>query len=95
MLRAGTGNIVNVASGASTIKAAANRCAYASSKAAVVGLSKSIALDFIRQGIRCNAICPGTIDSPSPEQRIAARGAGEQARAEFVARQPIGRLGRP
>ncbi len=95
MLRTGKGNIVNVASGASTIKAAANRCAYASSKAAVIGLSKSIALDFIRQGIRCNAICPGTIDSPSLEQRIAARGAGEQARAEFVARQPIGRLGRP
>jgi 2-keto-3-deoxy-L-fuconate dehydrogenase len=95
MLEAGKGNIINVASGASSIKAAANRCAYASTKAAVIGLSKSIALDFIRRGIRCNAICPGTVQSPSLDERISAQGDLEKARAEFISRQPLGRLGRP
>jgi len=95
MLEAGKGNIINVASGASSIKAAANRCAYASTKAAVIGLSKSIALDFIRRGIRCNAICPGTVQSPSLDERISAQGDSEKARAEFTSRQPLGRLGRP
>ena len=95
MLEAGKGNIVNVASGASSIKAAANRFVYATTKAAVIGLSKSIALDFIRRGIRCNAICPGTVQSPSLDDRIAAQGDLEKARAEFVSRQPMGRVGRP
>jgi 2-keto-3-deoxy-L-fuconate dehydrogenase len=95
MLRARKGNIINMASGASSIKAAPNRFAYASTKAAVIGLTKAIAVDFIRQGIRCNAICPGTVQSPSLEQRMAAQGDFEKAHAEFVARQPMGRLGRP
>lgn len=84
-----------MASGASSIKAAPNRFVYATTKAAVIGLTKAIAVDFIRQGIRCNAICPGTVQSPSLEQRMSARGDFEKAQAEFVARQPMGRLGRP
>lgn len=95
MLKKGHGNIINVASGASSIKAAPNRFAYASTKAAVIGLTKSIALDFIRRGIRCNAICPGTVQSPSLEQRMTSQGDFEKAHADFVARQPMGRLGRP
>jgi 2-keto-3-deoxy-L-fuconate dehydrogenase len=95
MLKKGHGNIINVASGASSIKAAPNRFAYASTKAAVIGLTKSIAVDFIRQGIRCNAICPGTVQSPSLERRMASQGDFEKAHADFVARQPMGRLGRP
>lgn len=95
MVKAGRGNIINVASGASSIKGAPNRFVYGSTKAAVIGLTKSIAIDFIRQGIRCNAICPGTVQSPSLEQRIAAQGDFKNTRAEFVARQPMGRLGRP
>jgi 2-keto-3-deoxy-L-fuconate dehydrogenase len=95
MLKAGKGNIINMASGASSIKAAPNRFVYASTKAAVIGLTKAIAVDFIRQGIRCNAICPGTVESPSLQQRMAAQGNLEKAHAEFVARQPMGRLGRP
>jgi 2-keto-3-deoxy-L-fuconate dehydrogenase len=95
MLKKGHGNIINVASGASSIKAAPNRFAYASTKAAVIGLTKSIAVDFIRQGFRCNAICPGTVQSPSLERRMASQGDFEKAHADFVARQPMGRLGRP
>jgi 2-keto-3-deoxy-L-fuconate dehydrogenase len=95
MLEAGKGNIVNMSSAASSIKAAPNRFVYASTKAAVIGLTKAIAADFIRSGIRCNAICPGTVQSPSLEQRIAAQGDIEKARSEFVARQPMGRIGRP
>ena len=95
MVKAGRGNIINVASSASSIKGAPNRFVYGSTKAAVIGLTKSIAIDFIRQGIRCNAICPGTVQSPSLEQRIAAQGDFKKTRAEFVARQPMGRLGRP
>ena len=95
MLQVGKGNIINVASGASSIKAAPNRFAYATTKAAVIGLTKSIAVDFIRRGIRCNAICPGTVDSPSLQERIQAQGDLEKAKAEFVARQPMGRLGQP
>ena len=89
------GSIINVSSAASSIKAAANRFVYGSTKAAVIGLTKSIALDFVRRGIRCNAICPGTVESPSLEARIAAQGDVEKARAEFIARQPMGRLGKP
>jgi len=95
MLKAGKGNIVNMSSAASSIKAAPNRFVYGSTKAAVIGLTKAIAADFIRSGIRCNAICPGTVQSPSLEQRIAAQGGIEKARSEFVARQPMGRIGRP
>jgi 2-keto-3-deoxy-L-fuconate dehydrogenase len=95
MLRAGKGNIINMASGASSIKAAPNRFVYATTKAAVIGLTKAIAVDFIRKGIRCNAICPGTVQSPSLEQRITAQRDFAKARDEFVARQPMGRLGRP
>lgn len=93
------GSIINMSSGASSVKAAPNRFVYGASKAAVVGLTKAIAIDFIRQNIRCNAICPGTIQSPSLDDRIAAQAAAaggmEQARAAFVARQPLGRLGTP
>jgi 2-keto-3-deoxy-L-fuconate dehydrogenase len=95
MLAAGRGSIINMSSAASSIKAAPNRFVYTATKAAVIGLTKAIAVDFIRSGIRCNAICPGTVQSPSLEQRIAARGDVEKARSEFVARQPMGRLGRP
>lgn len=99
MLENGGGSIINMASVASSIKGVANRSAYSTSKAAVIGLTKSVAADFMTQGIRCNAICPGTVESPSLKQRIA-----EQARKEgrsdmevletFIARQPMGRLGR-
>ena len=98
MLKAGKGNIINMSSAASSIKAAPNRFVYASTKAAVIGLTKAIAADFIRSGIRCNAICPGTVQSPSLEQRIAAQGNQgniEKVRSEFVARQPMGRIGSP
>jgi 2-keto-3-deoxy-L-fuconate dehydrogenase len=95
MLKAGRGSIINMSSAASSIKAAPNRFVYATTKAAVIGLTKAIAADFIRSGIRCNAICPGTVQSPSLEQRIAAQGDVEKVRSEFVARQPMGRIGRP
>lgn len=95
MLKAGKGNIINMSSAASSIKAAPNRFVYGTTKAAVIGLTKSIAADFIRSGIRCNAICPGTVQSPSLDQRIAAQGNVEKVRSEFVARQPMGRIGRP
>ncbi|PTB19261.1 NAD(P)-dependent oxidoreductase [Trinickia symbiotica] len=100
MLERGGGSIVNVASAASSVKGVPNRFAYGASKAAVVGLTKSVAADFVTRGIRCNAICPGTVESPSLEQRIAAQ-ASEQGKsvaevqAAFVARQPMGRIGRP
>lgn len=93
------GSIINMASACSSVKGAPNRFVYGTTKAAVIGLTKSIAADFIKQGIRCNAICPGTIQTPSLDDRIAsqavAAGGVEQARAGFVARQPLGRLGTP
>jgi 2-keto-3-deoxy-L-fuconate dehydrogenase len=95
MLRQGRGSIVNVSSVASSVKGLPKRFVYGASKAAVIGLTKAIAADFVAAGIRCNAICPGTVESPSLESRIAAQGNAEQARAAFVARQPLGRLGRP
>src|ERR1700674_649695 len=95
MLKAGKGSVINVSSAASSIKGAPNRFVYGATKAAVIGLTKAIAADFIRGGIRCNAICPGTVQSPSLDQRIAAQGDVKKVRAEFVARQPMGRLGRP
>ncbi len=95
MLNKGKGSIVNIASIVSGMKAAPNRFVYGTTKAAVMGLTRAIAMDFVGKGIRCNAICPGTVDSPSLEARIAAQGDAAKARAEFVARQPMGRLGRP
>ncbi len=98
MLQQRKGSIINVASGASSVKAAANRFVYGSTKAAVIGLTKSVALDFITQGVRCNAICPGTVESPSLRDRIQAlaQSSGQtlqQVEALFIARQPMGRLG--
>jgi 2-keto-3-deoxy-L-fuconate dehydrogenase len=95
MLKAGKGSIINMSSAASSVKAAPNRFVYGSTKAAVIGFTKAIAADFIRSGIRCNAICPGTVQSPSLEQRIAAQGDVEKIRSQFVARQPMGRIGTP
>lgn len=99
MLKTGTtSSIINMASVASSLKGVPNRFAYSTTKAAVIGLTKSVAADFIKQGIRCNAICPGTVESPSLRERIAAQ-AEEQGRdpeavyRDFLARQPIGRLG--
>ncbi|KQM96839.1 SDR family oxidoreductase [Sphingomonas sp. Leaf25] len=94
MIDAGGGSIVNMSSVASHVIAVPNRFVYTASKAAVIGLTKSVALDFVAQGIRCNAICPGTVQSPSLEERMAATGDAEAARASFTARQPMGRLGR-
>ncbi len=93
MLEGGGGSIVNMSSAASSIKGAPNRFIYGTSKAAVIGLTKAMAADFITRGIRCNAICPGTIQSPSLDERIAAQGDVETARKAFIARQPMGRLG--
>ena len=100
MLERGSGSIVNVASGASSVRGIPNRYAYGASKAAVIGLTKAVAADFIRAGIRCNAICPGTVDSPSLEARIATLAerqgrAASEVRKEFEARQAMGRIGRP
>ncbi|WP_207482128.1 SDR family oxidoreductase [Arenibaculum pallidiluteum] len=95
MIERGGGSIVNMSSAASSVKGAPNRFVYGTSKAAVIGLTKAIAADFIRQGIRCNAICPGTVQTPSLDERISAQGDAETARTAFVARQPMGRLGRP
>ncbi|MGP1397909.1 MAG: SDR family oxidoreductase [Inquilinaceae bacterium] len=93
MLEAGGGTIVNMASVASSVKGVPDRFAYGASKAAVIGLTKAVAMDFVARGIRCNAICPGTVATPSLDERIAARGDAEKARAAFIARQPMGRLG--
>lgn len=95
MLEAGQGSIVNIASIASTIKGYPRRLAYGASKAAMLGLTKAIAVEYVGQGIRCNAICPGTTESDSLRQRMADTGDEEQARRNFIARQPMGRLGRP
>lgn len=100
MLERGGGSIINMSSAASSVKGVPNRFVYGASKAAVIGLTKAIAADFVTRGIRCNAICPGTVDSPSLQQRIAeqaqAQGLSvEQVSAAFVARQPMGRVGRP
>ena len=94
MLANGGGSIINIASVAGSIKGIANRFVCGASKAAVIGLTKSIAIDYIKQGIRCNAVCPGTIDTPSLGDRINAFADPVQARKDFVARQPMGRLGK-
>jgi 2-keto-3-deoxy-L-fuconate dehydrogenase len=95
MLEQGGGSIINMSSVASSIKGVPNRFAYCASKAAVIGLTKSIAADYVTQGIRCNAICPGTVDSPSMHGRLRATGNYDRALADFIARQPMGRIGRP
>ena len=96
MLEAGGGNIINMSSVASSVMGLPNRFVYGASKAAVIGLTKSVAKDYIKQGIRCNAICPGTVESPSLQERIKAQGGNlEEVRASFIARQPIGRIGTP
>ena len=95
MLARGDGAIINMSSLASSAKGVPNRCAYGITKAAVIGLTKSVAADYVGQGIRCNAICPGTVESPSLEGRMHAQGDYEKARAAFIARQPMGRLGTP
>lgn len=95
MLERGDGCIINMASVASSVKAVPNRFAYSVTKAAVIGLTKSVAADYVGKGIRCNAICPGTVDSPSLQERLRAGGDYEGARVAFIARQPIGRIGQP
>jgi 2-keto-3-deoxy-L-fuconate dehydrogenase len=92
MLAKGGGSIINMASVCGSLKGLPNRCIYGASKAAVVGLTKSVAADFVAQGIRCNAIAPGTVDTPSLQQRIDAYDDPVQARKNFIARQPMGRL---
>lgn len=99
MLAQGGGSIINMSSVASSIKGAPNRFVYGTTKAAVIGLTKSVAADFVARGIRCNAICPGTVESPSLRQRIEAQAASSgltlaQVEAAFVARQPVGRVGK-
>jgi 2-keto-3-deoxy-L-fuconate dehydrogenase len=93
MLRQGKGSIINMASIASSIRGIPNRFAYGATKAAVLGLTKSIAADYVKQGIRCNAVCPGTVDTPSLQDRIDALPDPVEARKQFIARQPMGRLG--
>lgn len=95
MIARGEGSIINLSSVASSVKGVPNRFAYSASKAAVIGMTKAVAADFIGQGIRCNAICPGTVDTPSLHERLRATGDYDAAWAAFVARQPIGRIGRP
>jgi len=93
MLENGGGSIINMSSIASSLKGVPNRFAYCASKAALIGLTKSVAADFVTQGVRCNAICPGTVDSPSLHDRLRATGDYDQAMTDFIARQPMGRIG--
>ena len=95
MIERGGGTIVNIASVASSILGAPNRCVYGASKAAILGLTRSVAVDYVKQGIRCNAICPGTVDSPSLHERLRATGDYENALSSFIARQPMGRIATP
>ncbi|MFC0576635.1 SDR family oxidoreductase [Paraburkholderia solisilvae] len=100
MLEKGGGSIINMSSAASSVKGVPNRFVYGASKAAVIGLTKAVAADFVTRGVRCNAICPGTVASPSLEQRIAEQAQAQgkhvaDVQAAFVARQPMGRIGKP
>jgi 2-keto-3-deoxy-L-fuconate dehydrogenase len=95
MIERGGGAIINMSSVAGSIKGVPNRFAYGVTKAAVIGLTKAVAADFVGKGIRCNAICPGTVESPSLQDRMRAQGDYDAARAAFIARQPMGRLGTP
>lgn len=94
MLKNSRGSIINMASIVSSLKGAPNRFCYGATKAAVIGITKSVAADFVGRGIRCNAICPGTVDTPSLQQRLQATGDCAKARREFEARQPMGRMAR-
>ena len=93
MQKKGSGSIINIGSVVSSVIGAPNRCIYGLSKAAVIGLTKSVAVDFVKEGIRCNCICPGTVDTPSLHERLEATGNYENAMNDFVNRQPMGRLG--
>ena len=93
MLEQGGGTIINMSSVLSSLKGAPNRFAYGASKAAVIGLTKSVAADYVTSGVRCNAICPGTVDSPSLHDRLRATGDYDKAMSDFIARQPMGRIG--
>jgi 2-keto-3-deoxy-L-fuconate dehydrogenase len=93
MLKRGRGSIINMSSVASSVHGLPNRFVYGATKAAVVGLTKAIAADYVRRGVRCNAVCPGTVDTPSLQQRINANPDPVQARKDFITRQPMGRLG--
>lgn len=95
MLDNGGGAIINMSSAVSSIIAAPNRFVYGATKAAVIGITKSVAADYVQQGIRCNAICPATVESPSLQDRMRAMGDYDTARAAFIARQPMGRIGKP
>jgi len=95
MIEQGHGNIINMSSVASSVIGVPNRFVYGVSKAAVIGLTRSVAADFVSKGIRCNAICPGTVETPSLDGRMRAQGNYDEARAAFIARQPMGRIGRP
>jgi 2-keto-3-deoxy-L-fuconate dehydrogenase len=95
MLNQAGGSIINMSSVASSVKGVTNRCAYSASKAAVIGLTKAIAADFVTRGIRCNVICPGTVDTPSLHERLRNTGDYDTALKAFVARQPMGRTGKP
>lgn len=95
MLAKGKGNVINMASVASSVKGAPNRFVYGASKAAVIGLTKALAADFVAKGIRCNCICPGTVETPSLYDRMRAQGDVEKAKAAFIARQPMGRMAQP
>lgn len=93
MLGNGGGSIINMSSAASSVKGAALRCIYGTTKAAVIGLTKSVAVDYVAKGVRCNAICPGTVQTPSLDERISALGGGADAKQFFLQRQPTGRFG--
>lgn len=93
MLNMGGGSIINMSSAASSVKGAALRCIYGTTKAAVIGLTKSVAVDYVAKGVRCNAICPGTVQTPSLDERISALGGGADAKQFFLQRQPTGRFG--
>ena len=95
MLARGDGSIINMSSVASSVKGVPSRFVYSTTKAAVIGLTKSVAADYVSRGVRCNAICPGTVETPSLDDRLRAQGDYEKTRAAFIARQPIGRVGRP
>jgi 2-keto-3-deoxy-L-fuconate dehydrogenase len=93
MLERGQGCIINMSSVASSVTGVPSRFVYGTTKAAVLGLTKSVAADYVTRGIRCNAICPGTVQSPSLDERLAATGNYDRARIDFIARQPMGRIG--
>ena len=94
MIKKGGGSIINISSVVSSIIGAPNRFIYGTTKAAVIGLTKSVAVDYVKQGIRCNAICPGTVDTPSLHSRLKDTGDYEKAKQDFIARQPLGRIGK-